>query len=123
MPERRANLRFSQTGHYPEIQVQASEGREALRTAGLETGATILGDLREMRANLCSGFPAPFFPAGVLEPGICTREGAAGAACPMAASCCARAAASRSTGMPAGHNHRSVVAGSSDSRVMRNRKG
>ena len=30
---------------------EVSEGREALRTAGLETGATIFGDLWEMRAR------------------------------------------------------------------------
>ena len=30
---------------------QVSEGPEALRTAGLETGATIFGDLWEMRAR------------------------------------------------------------------------
>src|SRR5208337_1182408 len=31
---------------------EVSEGREALRTAGLETGATITDDLREIRAEL-----------------------------------------------------------------------
>ena len=33
-------------------------GREALRTAGLDTGAKILGDPREMQAKRCAGFKA-----------------------------------------------------------------